>query len=218
MSHLTNQPNFGPKTNTENRVAIVDLADELQVRKQWLFKIAKRLGVQASSRRELDRGNQMVATVAPTDAEAIRQVVMASRRSAQCTVSSMNGTTPIEVLGGEEGFLYLVQLEPEQDRGRFKVGFTTDLDGRLRKHRCSAPFALYVKSWPCRRTWERAVIDCMTTGLEQLHTEVFRTASLEETVSRGDRFFSLMPPVSGVPDADDEDATSEYKTQGDRIQ
>jgi len=58
----------------------------------------------------------------------------------------------------------------------------------------------------------------MTTGLEQLHTEVFRAASLEDTVSLGERFFSLMPPIGGVPDANDEDATSEHETQGDRIQ
>src|SRR2546422_6759647 len=66
------------------------------------------------------------------------------------------------------------------------------------------PFAVYKKTWPCRRTWERAGIDCMTTGLEQLHTEVFRGPSLEKVVERGDRFFSVMPSVRVVSEADDE--------------
>jgi hypothetical protein len=41
----------------------------------------------------------------------------------------------------EASLFYLLQLEPEHDQGRSKVGFTTELEGRLRKHRCSAPFA-----------------------------------------------------------------------------
>ena len=91
---------------------------------------------------------------------------------------------------------YLIQLEPKFDPLRFKAGFTTDLANRLRHHRCSAPFACCVKSWPCHQTWERAAIDCVTKDCEQLHTEVFRAISLDEVVSRGDRFFSLMPSVS----------------------
>jgi hypothetical protein len=43
---------------------------------------------------------------------------------------------------------YLIQLERDYDPGRFKVGFTTELEGRLQKHRCSARFAQCLKSWP----------------------------------------------------------------------
>lgn len=31
---------------------------------------------------------------------------------------------------------------------RFKVGFAVELDGRLQKHRCSAPFATYFADAP----------------------------------------------------------------------
>jgi len=89
----------------------------------------------------------------------------------------------------------LVQLEPQHDEGRFKVGFTTELEGRLRKHRTSALFARCEKGWPCRRAWERAAIDCVTNGCEQLHTEVFRAVSLADVVRRADEFFSIMPTV-----------------------
>jgi hypothetical protein len=74
-----------------------------------------------------------------------------------------------------------------------KVGFTMDLDGRLQKHRCAAPFAQYLKSWPCKRVWARAAIDCVTNGCERLHTEVFRAASLEQMATRAQTFFSIMP-------------------------
>jgi hypothetical protein len=70
-----------------------------------------------------------------------------------------------------------------------------DLDGRLQKHRCAAPFAQYLKSWPCKRVWERAAIDCVTSGCERLHTEVFRVGSLEQLISRAQAFFSMMPKL-----------------------
>ena len=77
-----------------------------------------------------------------------------------------------------------------------KVGFTVELDGRLQKHRCSAPFATYLRTWPCRRTWERAAVDGSTEGCEQLHTEVFRTSDMKFVIARAERFFDLMPKLA----------------------
>jgi hypothetical protein len=82
-----------------------------------------------------------------------------------------------------------------------------DLDGRLQKHRCSAPFAAYVKQWPSLRAWERTAMDCVTATCEKLHTEVFRARELAEVLDRADRFFSLMPAVRAADD-DDGDAGS----------
>lgn len=84
---------------------------------------------------------------------------------------------------------------------------TQALAGIRSHHRCSAPFAHYRKYWPCRRTWERAAIDGVTNGLEQLHTEVFRGPSLDEVLARGERFFSVMPAVGAIPEEDDEAST-----------
>ena len=56
----------------EERIAIVDFADELQVRKQTIFKVIKRLGIRPTQRREPTRGNQKVATINHVEATAIR--------------------------------------------------------------------------------------------------------------------------------------------------
>ena len=183
-------------------VAIAELADELGCYKSALFKIAKRLDIQPLKQRDAARGNQLISVVTQVEAERIRTEYSASRRA---SAQVPEDAAPV---GADEGTFYLIQLEPEHDPGRFKVGFTTDLEGRLRRHRCSAPFAQCTKSWPCRRTWERAAIDCITTGLEQLHTEVFRTESLDEVGNRGDQFFRLMPPVRVVTKADDEEPST----------
>jgi hypothetical protein len=184
---------------TENRIAIVDLADDLQVQKQRIFKLLPRLGIRTTQRREPNRGNQLVATVSSEEAATIRQQIA---KSAEATSDGSFGAGA-NLASDDSGFFYLIQLEPTHDPGRYKVGFTTDLDGRLQKHRCSAPFATYVKSWRCRRTWERAAIDCATSASEQLHTEVFRTTAIEDITIRADAFFAVMPDLTAAPDSDE---------------
>ena len=177
--------------STYDRIAIVDLADDLQVRKQRIFKLLPRLGINPNQRREANRGNQNVATVSPGEAAAIRAEILKSSGSASGVSSGTVGAS----YSDDVGFFYVVQLEPEHDPGRFKVGFTMDLDGRLQKHRCAAPFARYLHSWPCRRVWERAAIDCVTEGCERLHTEVFRAKQSEELSGRAAKFFAMMPKL-----------------------
>ncbi len=190
----------------EERIAIVDLADELQVRKQRIFKILPRLGIRPTQRRESSRGNQNVATVSQAEAAAIRSEI--ERSSESPSGSNVRSGILAASCADDVGFFYLIQLEPEHDSARFKVGFTMDLDGRLQKHRCSAPFARYVASWPCRRVWERAAIDCVTTGCDKLHTEVFRAASVEQVSVRAQSFFTMMPSLEAEA-ADDEEVESE---------
>jgi len=184
------------------RIAIVDLADDLQVRKQRIFKILPRLGIRATQRREASRGNQNVSTVSHSEAAAIRAEI--EKTSGSSGDGSRVGSTAAFAVD-DVGFFYLIQLEPDHDPGRFKVGFTMDLDGRLQKHRCSAPFATYIRTWPCKRVWERAAIECATNACEQLHTEVFRAASLKEVAGHAEVFFSMMPPLSEDVDDDEND-------------
>jgi hypothetical protein len=193
------QPNPVIATVSSKTIALVELADELGIYKQTVFRIAKRLGIQPVKRRDPARGNQLIAIVTEGDAAAIRDGYAQGRRS------GIQGTSDTAELAPDEGWFYLIQLEPEHDPGRCKVGFTTDLEGRLRHHRCSAPFSTYLKTWPCKRLWERAAIDCLTASAEQLHTEVFRTASLQQVMETGDRFFSIMPPVAPIAPTESED-------------
>lgn len=188
--------------NEPERIAIVDLADDLQVRKQRIFKILSRLGIRPTQRREANRGNQNVATVSQSEAVAIRAEIEKSAGAASGN-SSPSGSTAA-FFSDDVGFFYLIQLEPEHDPGRFKLGFTMDLDGRLQKHRCSAPYALYIGTWPCKRVWERAALDCVTNGCEQLHTEVFRATSLEQISAQAKSFFSVMPNLAEDSGNDDD--------------
>jgi hypothetical protein len=195
MGARRRKSNKGDPVPENDLISIAELADELGTYKQTIFKIVSRIGAQTVKRRDPDREGQLVALVNTSDATSIREAFALGRRSAE-TNPDMLDFTP------EFGNFYLIQLEPEHDPGRFKVGFTTDLSGRLRHHRCSAPFAQYLKHWPCRRTWERAAIDCMTADAEKLHTEVFRGLSLDDVLMRAERFFAMMPSLSSRPSDD----------------
>ena len=48
------------------------------------------------------------------------------------------------------GFFYLIQLIPEAMPNRIKIGYTDDLDTRLREHQCAAPTAKYLGHWKCK--------------------------------------------------------------------
>jgi len=93
------------------------------------------------------------------------------------------------------GFLYIIQLEPELDPGRFKIGFAGTVEERLRSHRTSAPFATLVRQWPCKLLWEKTAIESITRDCEKLHTEVFRTDAIQGVLERADRFFEIMPSL-----------------------
>ena len=76
-----------------------------------------------------------------------------------------------------------------------RIGFASNLPERLRAHRCSAPFATVVATWPCLLLWEKTAIDCVTQKCERIHTEVYRTGDIPQVKNRGDQFFALMPDV-----------------------
>src|SRR5262249_26034697 len=145
---------------------------------------------------------QLISVIRKAEADAVRDELRRTTSHIRDGNSSVGDT---HYFSEDSGVFYVVQLEPDYDPGRFKVGFTTDIDGRLRHHRCSAPFAQCVKTWPCHRTWERAAIDCLTIGAKQLHTEVFRVDLIQVVLERGNKFFGVMPVVSEAPDVDSAD-------------
>lgn len=69
------------------------------------------------------------------------------------------------------------------------------MNDRLRQHRCSAPYTKVIKTWACRRLWEKTAIECIAQECERLHTEVFRAQSLEAVEAKCEQFFALMPQL-----------------------
>jgi len=94
----------------------------------------------------------------------------------------------------EIGCFYVIQLVPELDPKRIKLGFAIDLNNRLLQHRTAAPTATVLTSWPCRRSWETTVMDCLSAdSCHHILSEVFECENLSALVDKGDSLFSILP-------------------------
>ena len=175
-------------------ISVIDLAARHGIHKQTVFKVLKRFGIEPTKRRGASNRGQSISYITQDEA----RIVVDALRSSDSSSASGDGDSPSipEVLLAEKGVFYLLSLEPESDPGRFKVGFAASLPERLRQLRCSAPFAVVVATWPCKRLWERTAIECVAEGCERIHTEVFRTTSLESVRAKCERFFALMPKIA----------------------
>ena len=95
------------------------------------------------------------------------------------------------------GCFYVIQLVPEFEPNRIKLGFSTNIDKRLASYRTIAPTARLVKTWPCRFSWEQAAIACaMGDQCKRIGAEVYDCMDLDSVIARLDQFFHLMPKVS----------------------
>jgi hypothetical protein len=175
---------------TQDRISVIDAAQALGLSKQTVFKILTRLGMETFKERNSNHKGQAIAYLAMDSYEQL-QTYLESRKP----IPADDEDIDLESLGIEFGVFYVIQLEPVHDPGRFKVGFASIIGERLRSHRCAAPFAELLKTWPCKRLWERTAIDCITVGCERLYTEVFRADDLSLVVAKCDEFFNMMPMI-----------------------
>jgi len=97
------------------------------------------------------------------------------------------------------GYFYIIQLIPEAMPNRVKIGYTDNLDTRLREHQCAAPTAKYLGHWRCKRSWDQAAMDSITReGCHLVMNEVYE-GDLESFLIKAGEFFSVMPKNSDKP-------------------
>jgi hypothetical protein len=179
---------------SEGLISVADLGNQLGKRKQTVFKVLRRLNIEPRKLRSAGRRGQLVSYVTAQESSLVAAEL---RSTGPALKSGDEAADPPEALPDEHGVFYLLLLEPEHDPGRFKVGFSVNLQERLRTLRCSAPFLKVLQTWPCKMLWEKTAIDCVTEDCKQLHTEVFRTQSIDPVLQRCEQFFDLMPKLRG---------------------
>lgn len=167
-------------------ISLGDIAKSHSQRRQAIHKIVKRLGITTVKVTSENARGQKVSCITMEDYTKLEQYLTQPRQENKSQDES-------------GGVFYLVLLEPELDPGRFKVGFTADVNERMRSHRTVAPLLKVVRTWPCKLSWEKTAIECVTSCCERIHTEVFRADDIQEIIERADQFFSLMPRPDGLP-------------------
>jgi len=168
-------------------ISVIDVAKNLGKQKAHIFKILGRLGIETIKEKNSAAKGQKISYITTEDYERIKEHLADAESEAGVATAQPD-------VGG---VFYLIQLEPEHDPGRFKLGFATNIEERLRSHKTAAPFSKVLKTWPCKLLWEKTAIECATEGCVRLHTEVFRTESIDEVQSRCEQFFKLMPAFKG---------------------
>lgn len=175
---------------TDNLISVKDFAEHNGLHRQSVFKVIKRLGIEpAKSRGGSQNRGQTISYISEHEASRVLEALSSNRRNQDENEEAEFSDAALYDIG----VFYLLQLEPNHDPCRFKVGFASNINERLRQHRCSAPYTQIVKTWPCRRLWEKTTIECVTEGCERLHTEVFRAQSIEAVEAKCEQFFALMP-------------------------
>ncbi|MBX9894917.1 MAG: hypothetical protein K2Y09_07025 [Nitrosomonas sp.] len=166
-------------------ISVIDAARNLDRHKAYIFKILGRLCIDTVKEKNSAARGQKIAYITIDDYKRVKDYL--SKTEGDQTFLAQQSDV--------RGVSYLIQLEPEHDPGRFKLGFATNIEERLRSHKTAAPFSKVLKVWPCKILWEKTAIECASQGCTRLHTEVFRTESINEVQPRCEQFFKIMPQL-----------------------
>jgi len=175
-------------------ISVIDLANKLERRKQFLFKVIARLGLETQLLPGSNSRGQLVAHLTDEDASLLENEIRASSQVSSPRAQALVDQT-FDAQLTEQGVFYFLALEPLHDPLRFKLGFAASLPERLRQLKCSAPLLQVLRTWPCKRLWEKTAIDCVAAGCERVHTEVFRADEVSAALARADAFFAAMPEI-----------------------
>jgi len=171
-------------------VSIRDLAAHLGMDRSHARRYVIKLGYAFHKRRTPDSGSQL--TLCVTSAEADKIV---SQRADKGFLAS----TVVAV--SDVGAFYVIQLVPDLDAKRLKLGFAESLEQRILEHRTAAPTARVLRAWPCKRPWERTALDALTrVGCRLILNGVFECYEPNALLERGEVFSSMLPqPDLRVP-------------------
>ena len=171
-------------------VSIKELAQRLGMDRSHARRYVLRLGYSFHKRRTAESGSQLTLCVTSAEADAI-----ASQRAEKGFAAS----TVVAV--SDVGVFYVIQLVPELDPKRLKLGFAESLEQRLSQHRTAAPTSRVLRVWPCRRSWELTAMDALTRrGCRLVLNEVFECNDPDTLLRHGDAFFGMLPaPEVRVP-------------------
>ncbi|MCZ2290633.1 MAG: hypothetical protein LC125_01670 [Burkholderiales bacterium] len=168
---------------SDDYLSIKDLAKRLGMDRSHARRYVMKLGYSFHKRRTPDSGSQLTLCVTNAEADEIASL----RADKGFTASTVVAVSDV-------GVFYVIQLVPDLDPKRLKLGFAESLEQRLSQHRTAAPTARVLRAWPCKRPWELTAIDALTReGCRLILNEVFECDDLDTLVKRGDAFFSMLP-------------------------
>ncbi len=169
-------------------VTLKELAQEFNLDRSNMRKFVLAHDLTPFKVRTPESRGQLTLALSTEDAEVIREI----RKQEGFSLSGGHRA----IIDNGQGWFYVIQIVPDLAPHRIKLGFASNVESRLQAHKTSAPTACLVKTWPCKRTWERAAMDSVPrTDCALVANEVFDCGGVASLTSRCDDFFALMPPL-----------------------
>ncbi len=169
--------------NNQRYISIKEIAQTLGMDRSHARKFAIKCGFEFAKQRTADSGNQLTLVLPEEKAQLLYQ----KRKDLGFTEDNI-------LVSSDIGFFYIIQLIPEFDKNRIKLGYANDVRDRLAQHRTSAPTAVLLKSYPCKREWEKTIIDFISLKhCRLINSEVYEAIDVEKMVEYADQLFSIIP-------------------------
>ncbi len=166
-------------------ITLKTLAAELGMDRSHLRKFVLKMEIEPLRVRTPDSRNQATLALIPTDADRVRTA------RAAAGFSKSDNHSEVRVSDGQ---FYIAAMDIEARPNRIKVGYTDSLDNRVASYRTGNPDVQILRTWPCKRAWEAAVIDAVTNlhGCQRVSGEVYDCKDVDALVARGDAFFAML--------------------------
>ena len=180
-------------------MTIHDLADEFGVSRDRAVKIVRRLEGDLEINRlpaRAARSGQKIIAYKRSDG---RNIVVAhqerlSKKDARRKAKEMRKIDRERIPrprppGSKTELWYLIQMSPTDDQ--FKIGWTSDIEERVRSYKTANPRLHVMKKWACNRERDNAAMKHLFQfdAIERIGKEVFRTKDINRVITRLDDFF-----------------------------
>jgi hypothetical protein len=173
------------KTMPEDYISLRKLGEMLGINSSQTRKYILKLGYNPPQARTPDSRGKLTYVFTREEAESIIKT-----RSEQGFITAETRGVPL--VTQDFGMFYLIQIIPEFNPNRLKFGFAADVQQRLAEHRTSAPTASILKTWPCKRSWESTITDCLASyGCELILNEVYECKDLQKLLEMANQLFSI---------------------------
>ncbi len=187
--------------NRSDVMTVHELAEILNVSRPRASQIARRLEGKLGIQRVEARAASTQKIVAYMQSDGERLVkIFKERRSAKIARRKAREKRKLEreaipqppAPSSKNELFYLIDLYPGH-ADICKIGWTSDIEQRLKTYRTTAPNLRRVKSWPCKREQDAEATRYALTfqGLHKMGPETFETQDIEAVVNHLDQFFNM---------------------------
>lgn len=163
----------------DNYISLKEASTQLKMDKGNLYHLIKKLKIKMDKTRESN--GHTINIIELSDFEKIKNY-------RQNPLSNNKKITNIDY---ENGVFYVIQPIPEYNLNRIKVGFSNNIDTRKLQYSTICPSTNIIKTWQCKRCWEKTIIAQSTSSEQKLGEEIFEVKDLEQFIKKLDFIFSL---------------------------